>query len=356
MKITDYEKNHGKFVHEDWLQKIINLVPNLVQLTDAKSIEAIHFENDVTLVDYINQDGELVEGEPVASYLTANVTGDGSMGHIKTISFLNVYGEPTVLAGIELQDYDPNVPYKTFNFDDSIRYAFDNSSDKFIATDKQLGIVKYSKTNPTRVDADGTINTHYDGTGIGLNDNHDLALLPATKTTLGGLRSNTESLTITDDGYIYANWATLDSVGVVKPDGTTITVDDQGTIKATPQNLPTIQESSVTAADSITLSNATTASVVTETRTTSSSKYPKLSRLIFASLSFTVGSSTVPAKTAIFTLAVKPNGNYEQILKAVGSDGNLYHFRFNNTNMNATIETIEPLPFGKIFDMTGQVQ
>lgn len=326
MKITNYDKNHGKFVHEDWLQKIINLVPNLVQLTDAKSIEAIHFDNNQTTVDYIDENGELVEGEHVADYLISNLTGWGDNEVIHSIQFETAPTDKNVITGITLTDYDQ----KTYSLplDKGIRYAFDNSSYKFIATDKQLGIVKYSKTNPTRVDADGTIKTNYDGIGISSDANHNLSLLPATNTTLGG----------------------------VKPDGTTITVDGQGTIKATPQNLPTIQEASVTAADSITLSNATTASVVTETRTSSSSKYPKLSRLIFASLSFTVGSSTVPAKTAIFTLAIKPYGNYEQILTAVGNDGNLYHFRFNNTNMNATIETIEPLPFGKIFDMTGQVQ
>lgn len=231
MKITDYEKNHGKFVHEDWLQKIINLVPNLVQLTDAKSIEAIHFENDVTLVDYINQDGELVEGEPVASYLNANVTGDGSMGHIKTISFLNVYGEPTVLAGIELQDYDPNVPYKTFNFDDSIRYAFDNSSDKFIATDTKLGVVKFNNDDPIRVDKDGTLKSHL-SQSFYTDSLKNLAIRPATGNLLGGVKPDGKTVNVDSNGIISAAqpapFATYTKLALTAPN-TTFTIDESNT-------------------------------------------------------------------------------------------------------------------------------
>ena len=326
MKITNYDKNHGKFVHEDWLQKIINLVPNLVQLTDAKSIEAIHFENDVTLVDYINQDGELVEGEPVASYLNANVTCDGSMGHIKTISFLNVYGEPTVLAGIQLQDYDPNVPYKTFNFDDSIRYAFDNSSDKFIATDKQLGIVKYSKTNPTRVDADGTINTHYDGTGIGANANHDLSLLPATDTTLGG----------------------------VMPDGNTIVANDGVLTSLAHYNIN---------------ANKVVAKALDETITLNTTNYINQLQIAYSgngeeaflyvitdvAIDLTTPNTEIASDTPIIGFASSLTAKTNSLIPLVSADKKVYHLYYAYDAAGSKIKTVEPLPANTRFTYVGTV-
>lgn len=324
MKITNYDKNHGKFVHEDWLQKIINLVPNLVQLTDAKSIEAIHFENDVTLVDYINQDGELVEGEPVASYLNANVTGDGSMGHIKTISFLNVYGEPTVLAGIKLQDYDPNVPYKTFNFDDSIRYAFDNSSDKFIATDKQLGIVKYSKTNPTRVDADGTINTHYDGTGIGLNDNHDLSLLPATDTTLGG----------------------------VMPDGDTIIANDGVLTALTPYNIGTTRTVGHSLDETLTLDTTNYIDYLSIAMNRSEAFFKQITGV---AIDLTTTNAEIASDTPIigFQSLLTPKTN--SLIPIVSADKKVYHLYYAYDAAGSKIKTVEPLPANTRFTYVGTV-
>lgn len=205
MKITDYEKNHGKFVHEDWLQKIINLVPNLTQILNAKSIEAIHFNDSYTSVDYINQNGNLVEDEVIGDYLTSNITGDGTQTHVKNIEFDT---DPTTgkhLVTLMFTDKGQNI--KAFNLDDDIRFAFDNSSDKFIATDSRLGIVKYDTKSPIRVDPKGTLNFNYVCSSFGMNSDNAFKLLPATDTTLGG----------------------------VKPDGTTITVDANGKISAVPQ-------------------------------------------------------------------------------------------------------------------------
>lgn len=220
MKITDYEKNHGKFVHEDWLQKIINLVPNLTQILNAKSIEAIHFNDSYTSVDYIDKDGNLVEDELIGNYLTSNITGDGTQTDVKNIEFDT---DPTTgkhLMHLTFTDKSQNI--KTFNLDDDIRFAFDNSSDKFIATDTKLGIVKYSKSNPIKVKNDGQLD---------IDTSKPLSNLAGVLNLL----LDRTGLDIDAQGQLYLKPATSTAIGGVMPDGTTITVDGNGKISAAPQ-------------------------------------------------------------------------------------------------------------------------
>lgn len=228
MKITNYDKNHGKFVHEDWLQKIINLVPNLVQITGAKSIEAIHFDNNQTTVDYIDENGELVEGEHVADYLISNLTGWGDNEDIHSIQFETAPTDKTVVTGVTLTDYDQNT--YSLPLDKGIRYAFDNSSDKFIATDKQLGIVKYNNEYPIRVD-DGTLKLHV-STSFYVDSLKNLAIKPATSSLLGGVRPDGTTVNVDSNGIISAAqpapFATYTKLALTAPN-TTFTIDKSNT-------------------------------------------------------------------------------------------------------------------------------
>lgn len=324
MKITDYEKNHGKFVHEDWLQKIINLVPNLVQITGAKSIEAIHFDNNQTTVDYIDENGELVEGEHVADYLISNLTGWGDNKVIHQIEFDTAPADKTVITGLIVTDYDLNT--YSLPLDKAIRYAFNNSSDKFIATDKQLGIVKYSKTNPTRVDADGTINTHYDGTGIGLNDNHDLSLLPATDTTLGG----------------------------VMPDGDTIVANDGVLTSLAHYNIS---------------ANKVVAHALDETITLNATNYIKQLQIAYSgngeeaflyvitdvAIDLTTPNTEIASDTPIIGFASSLTAKTNSLIPLVSDDKKVYHLYYSYDATGSKIKTVEPLPANTHLTYVGTV-
>lgn len=322
MKITDYEKNHGKFVHEDWLQKIINLVPNLVQLTDAKSIEAIHFDNNQTTVDYIDENGELVEGEHVADYLVSNLTGWGDNKDIHHIEFDTAPADKTVITGLIVTDYDQNT--YSLPLDKAIRYAFNNSSDEFIATDKQLGIVKYSKTNPTRVDADGTINTHYDGTGIGTNDNHDLSLLPATDTTLGG----------------------------VMPDGNTIIAND-GILTAIQQyNINTTRTVGHALDETLTLNTSNYIDYLSIAMTQSEAFFRQITGV---AIDLTTANAEIASDTSIIGFASLLTPKTNSLIPLVSADKKVYHLYYYYDATGSKIKTVEPLPANTHFTYVGTV-
>lgn len=322
MKITDYEKNHGKFVHEDWLQKIINLVPNLVQITGAKSIEAIHFDNNQTTVDYIDENGELVEGEYVADYLVSNLTGWGDNKDIHKIEFDTTPADKTVITGLIVTDYDQNT--YSLPLDKAIRYAFDNSSDKFIATDKQLGIVKYSKTNPTRVDADGTINTHYDGTGIGANANHDLSLLPATDTTLGG----------------------------VMPDGDTIIVNDGVLTALTPYSIGTTRTVGHALDETLTLNTTNYIDYLSIAMPRSEAFFIQITGV---AIDLITANAEIASDTPIigFQSLLTPKTN--SLIPIVSADKKVYHLYYAYDAAGSKIKTVEPLPANTRFTYVGTV-
>lgn len=324
MKITNYDKNHGKFVHEDWLQKIINLVPNLVQLTDAKSIEAIHFDNNQTTVDYIDENGELVEGEHVADYLISNLTGWGDNEVIHSIQFDTAPTDKTVVTGVTLTDYDQHT--YSLPLDKGIRYAFDNSGDKFIATDKQLGIVKYSKTNPTRVDADGTINTHYDGTGIGTNANHDLSLLPATDTTLGG----------------------------VMPDGDTIVANDGVLTSLAHYNIYTNKVVAHALDETITL-NATNYIKQLQIAYSGNGEEAFLYVITDVAIDLTTPNTEIASDTPIIGFASPLTAKTNSLIPLVSADKKVYHLYYYYDATGSKIKTVEPLPANAHFTYVGTV-
>ena len=321
MKITDYEKNHGKFVHEDWLQKIINLVPNMkldsVDMSHVSTIESVKFSDDGT-------------------GLTISYKDDQGKDQSKRIDFLRSFGNQDLLKEIDFNYSDTNLTKITLtdrqgvttalNIDDSIRYAFDNSSDKFIATDKQLGIVKYSKTNPTRVDADGTINTHYDGTGIGLNANHDLSLLPATDTTLGG----------------------------VMPDGDTIIANDGVLTSLAHYNIN---------------ANKVVAHALDETITLNATNYIKQLQIAYSgngeeaflyvitdvAIDLTTPNTEIASDTPIIGFASSLTAKTNSLIPLVSADKKVYHLYYAYDAAGSKIKTVEPLPANTRFTYVGTV-
>lgn len=319
MKITDYEKNHGKFVHEDWLQKIINLVPNMnldgVDMSHVSTIESVKFSDDGT-------------------GLTVSYKDDQGQGQSKRIDFLRSFGNQELLKEIDFNYSGTNLTNITLtdrkgvktvlNIDDAIRYAFDNSGAKLIATATKLGIVKFNEKFPTRIDTDGTINTHYDGTGIGTNANHDLALLPATDTTLGG----------------------------VKPDGKTIVVN-YGVLTAIRQyNIDTTRTVAHSLDETLTLDTTNYIDYLSIATPPSEAFFYQITGV---AIDLTTAGSEIASDTSIigFQSLLTPKTN--SLIPIVSADKKVYHLYYYYDAKGSKIKTVDPLPANTRFTYVGTV-
>lgn len=319
MKITNYDKNHGKFVHEDWLQKIINLVPNMkldgVDMSHVSTIESVKFSDDGT-------------------GLTISYKDDQGKDQSKRIDFLRSFGNQDLLKEIDFNYSDTNLTKITLtdrqgvttalNIDDAIRYAFDNSSAKLIATATKLGIVKFNEMLPTRVDADGTINTHYDGTGIGLNDKHDLALLPATDTTLGG----------------------------VMPDGDTIIANDGVLTALTRYNIDTTRTVGHALDETLTLDTTNYIDYLSIAMPRSEAFFFQITGI---SIDLTTAGAEISSGTPIigFQSLLTPKTN--SLIPIVSADKKVYHLYYVYDAAGSKIKTVEPLPANTRFTYVGTV-
>lgn len=123
--------------------------------------------------------------------------------------------------------------------------------DEYI-TEEELSSKGYLTSIPaeyvteTELNAKGYLTEHQDLSGYALKSEipDDYILPTASATTLGGVKIGS-GLSITDDGVLSAEGgggaevpiATVDTVGTVKPDGTSITIAEDGTISGAGENV-----------------------------------------------------------------------------------------------------------------------